>query len=86
VVVTSFVAGLIASAATIFRLSPTPQIALAAAVLLLVPGVHLINSLRDMIHGHMVTGLVRGFTGAVISMCIALGLLLAMQLLGVSGL
>ncbi len=86
VVVTAFVAGLGASTATILHLSPSPQIALAASVLLLVPGVHLINSLRDMINGHMVTGLVRGFTGAVISMCIALGLLLAMQLMGVSGL
>lgn len=86
VVVTAFVAGLIASSAAVFRLSPQPQIALAASVLLLVPGVHLVNSLRDMIHGHMVTGFVRGFTGAVISMCIALGLLLAMQLMGVSGL
>ena len=34
----------------------------------------------------MVIGLVRGFTGLVISLCIALGLLLAMQLMGVSGL
>jgi len=86
VVVTAFVAGAVASSASIFRLSPQPQIALAAAVLLLVPGVHLINSFQDMIRGHMVTGLVRGFTGAVISMCIALGLLLAMQLLNVGGL
>lgn len=86
VVVTAFIAGAVASTASIFRLSPNPQIALAASVLLLVPGVHLINSLRDMIYGHMVTGLVRGFTGAVISLCIALGLLLAIQLLGVSGL
>jgi uncharacterized membrane protein YjjP (DUF1212 family) len=86
VVVTAFVAGLIASAASVFRLSPNPQIALASTVLLLVPGVHLINAVQDMIRGHMVIGLVRGMTGAVISLCIALGLLLAMQLLGVTGL
>ena len=76
----------IASGATILHLSEKPSIALAASVLLLVPGVHLINSLQDMIKGHMVIGLVRGFTGLVISLCIALGLLLAMQLMGVSGL
>lgn len=85
-VVTAFVAGLIASSAIVFNLSPEPQIALASAVLLLVPGVHLINSAEDMIKGHMVTGIVRGVTGAVISLCIALGLLLAMQLMGVRGL
>lgn len=85
-VVTSFVAGLIACSAIVFDLSPEPQIALASAVLLLVPGVHLINGAEDMIKGHMVTGIVRGVTGAVISLCIALGLLLAMQLMGVRGL
>jgi uncharacterized membrane protein YjjP (DUF1212 family) len=86
VVMTAFTAGALASTASLFQLSPQPQHALAASVLLLVPGVHLINSLQDMIRGHMVTGLVRGFTGAVIALCIALGLLLAMQLLGVTGL
>ncbi len=86
VVVTAFVAAAIASLASVFRLSPEPQHALAASVLLLVPGVHLINAVQDMIRGHMVIGLVRGFTGAVVSLCIALGMLLAMQLLGVSGL
>lgn len=86
VIATAFVAGLIASTASIFRLSEQPNIALAASVLLLVPGVHLINSIQDIIKGHMVIGLVRGFTGLVISLCIALGLLLAMQLAGVSGL
>lgn len=86
VIATAFVAGLIASAATIFHLSDQPNIALAASVLLLIPGVHLINSIQDIIRGHVVLGLMRGFTGLVISLCIALGLLLAMQLAGVSGL
>lgn len=86
VIVTAFVAGLLASAATVLRLSAQPQIALASAVLLLVPGVHLINSAEDLIKGHMVTGIVRGVTGALISLCIALGLLLAMRLMGVPGL
>jgi uncharacterized membrane protein YjjP (DUF1212 family) len=86
VMVTAFVAGLIASSATFFHLGEQPQVALAASVLLLVPGVHLINSIQDIIKGHMVIGLVRGFTGLVISLCIALGLLLAMQLAGVNGL
>ena len=85
VIATAFVAGLIASSASILHLSDHAQTALVASVLLLVPGVHLINSIQDIIKGHMVIGLVRGFTGLVISLCIALGLLLAMQLAGVSG-
>jgi uncharacterized membrane protein YjjP (DUF1212 family) len=83
---TAFVAGLIASSATVMRLSDQPQLALASSVLLLVPGVHLINGVEDMLKGHMVTGIVRGVIGALISMAIALGLLLAMQLMGVQGL
>ena len=86
VVVTAFVAGLVASSAPLLHIGEKPTIALAASVLLLVPGVHLINSLQDILKGHMVIGLVRGFTGLVISLCIALGLLIAMQLMGVSGL
>lgn len=86
VTATAFVAGLLASAATVFQLSDQPQIALASSVLLLVPGVHLINGVEDMIKGHMVTGIVRSITGGLVAVCIALGILLAMQIMGVSGL
>ena len=86
VIVTAFVAGLIASLATVWQLGARPNLALMASVLLLVPGVPLINAVQDMIRGHIVIGLVRGITGLVISLCIALGLLLAMQVMGVSGL
>jgi uncharacterized membrane protein YjjP (DUF1212 family) len=84
VIVTAFVAGLIASLAPVFRLGARPELALASSVLLLVPGVHLINAFEDLLKGHMVTGIVRGITGALISVCIALGLLMAMRLMGVS--
>lgn len=83
---TAFAAGLVGSAAALFRLSPRPQIAIAAAVLLLVPGVPLINAAEDLIKGHMVTGIIRGLTGMLISLTIALGLLLALWLTGVEGL
>lgn len=86
VIVTAFVAGLIASSAAAFKWSAVPQTALSAAVLLLVPGVPLINAAEDMIKGHLVVGLVRGATGVLVSLAIALGLLLAMTLAGVRGL
>lgn len=81
---TAFVAGSVASLAAVLALSATPRDALAASVLLLVPGVPLINSAEDLIRGHMVTGIVRGVTGALLAGAIALGLLLAMSLMGVS--
>jgi uncharacterized membrane protein YjjP (DUF1212 family) len=86
VVLTAFVAGVFASSATVFQLSNHPQLALAASVLLLVPGVPLINSAEDLIKGHLVTGITRGVTGGLISLGIALGLTLAMRIMGVNGL
>ncbi|MDX1993150.1 MAG: threonine/serine exporter family protein [bacterium] len=86
VVLTAFAAGLIASTATVLSIGERPNLALAASVLLLVPGVPLINAAEDLIYGHAVTGVVRGLTGALIALCIALGLLLAMGMMGVQGL
>lgn len=83
VIVTAFVAGVIASLATRFQVDDQPSLALASAVLLLVPGVPLINAAEDMIKGHFVTGIVRGVTGGLVALCIALGLLFAMALMGV---
>lgn len=84
VVACAFVAGGLASTAGLFNLSDQPETALAAAVLLLVPGVPLINAAQDLIRGHLVTGITRGVTGLLISLAIALGLLLAISLTGVS--
>lgn len=82
-IVTAFVAGLVASSATIFQLSPHGETAMIAAVLLLVPGVPLINAVEDIIKGHAVLGIVRAATGCTLLLGIALGLLLA---IGVTGL
>jgi uncharacterized membrane protein YjjP (DUF1212 family) len=84
--ITAFTAGCVASLASVLELSDQPQLALAASVLLLVPGVPLIHSIEDIIYGHVLIGLTRGLIGAILAMCIALGLLLAMGLMGVSGL
>jgi uncharacterized membrane protein YjjP (DUF1212 family) len=86
VVGTAFVAGVIASTASIMKWGAQPQTAMAASVLLLVPGVALINCADDFIEGHLVVGTVRGITGGLVSLGIALGLLLAIRLMGVSGL
>jgi uncharacterized membrane protein YjjP (DUF1212 family) len=54
-----------------------PDLAFATSVLYLVPGVPLINSFSDLLDGNIMNGIVRGFNGLIISMCIALGLLVA---------
>ena len=86
VVGTAFVAGVVASSASIMKWGAQPQTALAASVLLLVPGVALINCADDLIQGHLVVGIIRGITGGMVCLGIALGLLLAIRLMGVSGL
>ncbi len=86
VTATAFVAGVISSLLIRLQITTTPLQLLSASVLMLVPGVPLINSMQDTIRGHLVTGFARGFTGMLIAMSIALGLLLAMLLVGVEGL
>lgn len=81
-VLTAFTAAGVVSIGMLLNVTATPQRAMAAAVLLLVPGVHLINSAEDILKGHVVTGLVRGMIGAMLALCIAIGLLLAMQTFG----
>ncbi len=77
ITLTAFVAGIFASLAWIFPISQTPGLAIAASVLLLVPGVPLINSAEDLLRGHIVTGMARGFYGLLVSLAIALGLALS---------
>lgn len=84
VVATAFVAGSIGSLASLLHLSPDPTIAMAASVLLLVPGVPLINAGEDLLHGHTLTGVLRGVHGLLIVMSIALGLILSFWITGVS--
>lgn len=83
VVTTATVAGLFASAAELLNLSDEPQLAMAAAVLLLVPGVPLINAAEDILQGNVATGIARGVFGAVVTFAIALGLSIAIRITGV---
>lgn len=80
---TALVATLIASCAPILGLGNKPEIAIAASVLLLIPGVPLTNAFSDLIRGFTLVGLARGTIGALITLSIALGMLLAMMILGV---
>jgi uncharacterized membrane protein YjjP (DUF1212 family) len=84
--VCAFIAGLIASTAALVQPVEQSSLALASSVLLLVPGVPMINAVEDMITGHPVVGVARGVGAAVVALLIALGLLLAINLTGAQGL
>ena len=51
-------------------------------IMLLIPGIALTNSLRDMISGDIMTGLLRFFDAVLVAAAIAAGYILAAQLLG----
>ncbi len=82
---TAFVATLIASYATIFKLSQQPYLAMAASVLLLVPGFPLINAVSDLVKGYFNMGLARWGTATLITLSAAVGIILAMNLTGIWG-
>lgn len=83
VIATAFTATLLSGMGVVLRLTPLGTLAMLSSVLLLVPGVHLINAGEDIVKGHFVTGITRGILGGLIALCIALGISLAITLLGV---
>lgn len=82
--VTALVAALVASLSRFVVARPAMDIAIAAAVLLLVPGVQLINSAEDLIRGHITTGIARGVLGLLVSLSIALGISAALWIMGIN--
>lgn len=80
--VTAFVATLIAGfALEIFEQSrPVSHIAMAASVLLLVPGFPLINAVADIFKGFVETGLARWATATMLALSTCIGVSIALAL------
>jgi uncharacterized membrane protein YjjP (DUF1212 family) len=74
--------GLIGGAAVLLRVSGTPALCLVAPAMIIVPGVPLVNGVRDMIKNHMTVGLARLGLGNLVTLGIACGLLVAAFLTG----
>lgn len=81
-ITSAFVASFIASFTIRYNIGLTPKTALATSVLYLIPGVPLLNSITDIIEGHVLTGTSRAVNAGALIVCIALGLLLTMLTLG----
>lgn len=84
IVCSAFVTTTIAGMDTLYDLGKSPQAAIATAVLFLIPGVPLINSIIDFLEGYIPTGLARGMLGAFILLCIAVGMSLSLALIGIN--
>lgn len=83
-VTSAFIASLIGSSAIFIPACATPQIALATSVLYLIPGVPLINSIIDIIEGHVLVGFSRFVNACMLIICIAVGLSSTLLLIGVN--
>ena len=83
--VTAFVATSVAGQGALHGIGGTPQIAMAACVLLLVPGYPLINAVSDMVKGYINTGLARGMYALLLLAAASAGILLAMRVWQVNG-
>jgi len=83
--IAAFVATSIASLGVIFEIGDNPQIAMAASVLLLVPGFPLINAVSDMLKGHINMGIARWIFATLLTVSVSIGIVASMTLTGVSG-
>ncbi|MFI3304603.1 MAG: threonine/serine exporter family protein [Rikenellaceae bacterium] len=81
--IVAMVASFIAGQALVFGWGETPNIAVATSVLFLIPGVPLINSLMDLLEGHVLTGISRFVNATMLIIGIAIGFLATMLILGV---
>ena len=81
-VVCSFIASIIAAAGVRYGLGTTQDIALGTSVLYLIPGVPLINSILDILEGHVLVGFSRLINAMILIICIALGLSVTLLILG----
>jgi len=83
--VTGFVATSVTAIGFAFELGSTPKAAMAASVLLLVPGYPLINAVSDMMKGYINTGVSRGMFALLLSAATCAGIVTAMSLWRVWG-
>ncbi|MDO6527756.1 threonine/serine exporter family protein [Motilimonas sp. 1_MG-2023] len=83
--VTAFIATLISSFGVIYQLGNRPDLAMAACVLLLVPGFPLINAVSDMVKGHINMGIARWTAATLLTFSVAAGIFAAMGVTNVMG-
>jgi uncharacterized membrane protein YjjP (DUF1212 family) len=81
IIAVSFITSLIAGFLTIKI--DNNHYAIASAILMLIPSIAFINSVEDMVKRHYTNGLARGIRGLMVSIAIAIGMLLALNILGI---
>lgn len=81
IITVSFVASFVAYLLGSFIISTnTLNVAISTSVLFLIPGVHIINSVTDILDGHVMTGMARAVSAMILVICIAIGLYATLSL------
>ncbi|MCD8260210.1 MAG: threonine/serine exporter family protein [Bacteroides sp.] len=83
-ILSSFTASFVASSAYLFGWGDTPEVAVGTSVLYLIPGVPLINSIMDIIDGHVLVGTSCFINACLLIICIAIGLSATFLITGIS--
>lgn len=81
----AFLGTSIASIGVVNQFGEDPKIAMAACVLLLVPGFPLINAVSDMLKGHISTGIARWVFATLLTISVSIGIVGSMVVTGVWG-
>ena len=82
-IVAAYISAIVGSSCFIFDFGSTPQIALGTSVLWLVPGIRFINAISDMTNGHYVVSQSRMTDAVITTICLSLGLCLALLTLNI---
>ena len=83
VLVAAFVTTMISGIDMYFGLGQSPETAVATSVLYLIPGVPLINCVIDLFEGYIPTAIARGTFGGFVLICMAVGMLISMTIIGI---
>ncbi|MEG1546520.1 MAG: threonine/serine exporter family protein, partial [Bacteroides sp.] len=83
-IISSFTASMIGSTGYLMHWGNTPSMALGTSILYLIPGVPLINSIMDIIDGHVLAGISRFINACLLIICISIGLSITLLLTKIS--
>lgn len=83
-VLAAFLTTMITGLGTLLDIGSDPQAAMATAVLYLIPGIPLINSVVDLIEGYLSSAVNRALFAGFVLLCIATGMTLSITILGIN--
>ena len=78
----SFTASFLSAVGSWHVPTATPEVAVASSILFLVPGIPLLSAVNDILSGHALMGISRGVNAAILTLCIAFGLVVTLMVTG----